>query len=120
MIQDVNNDALWSLLKERDTLHVVLTYGASCGPCITTKPKYTLVAEFFEKLDPSIKFYQIDIWNAENKVIKEKIEIKAVPTFFLFYNEEIILQEQGSKETLPIRDLIFRGLNEIKQKGEAA
>lgn len=112
MIHDCTNEEIWPLVLDNDAVHVILVYGATCGPCVKTKPHYEMVSSFFNKLDPSICFYQIDIWNDINKGFHNVNSIASVPTLLIYKNNAEIGRVTGSQESLQIRDFIQRTLNE--------
>lgn len=114
MINECTNEELWPQLANDDLTHIVLAYGASCGPCIKTKPHFQMVANLFTKLDLSIRFYQIDVWNSINTAFKQVITLEAVPTIIYYKNGKEVSRIRGSKESLEIRDFIQKTTNELK------
>ena len=45
-------------------MHIVMFYGANCGPCKASIPHYETVSEFFTKRNAPIKFHKIHAWES--------------------------------------------------------
>eukprot|EP00842_Homolaphlyctis_polyrhiza_P001135 jgi/Hompol1/2021/HPOL_002805-RA len=59
-------------------------YATWCGPCKVISPKFHAFAEQYS----SIKFLQVDVDEAAD--IAEWASIRAMPTFQLYVNEELV------------------------------
>ena len=110
MTNECTSAQLVEALKEPNVVHVVLLYGKTCGPCVRTKPNYEMVENFFSKLRPEVKFHQIDVWSEDGKPFKEHTAYESVPTYVIYNNGMEIARDKGYKETLQIKDFVFKSL----------
>lgn len=93
MIIDLTPETFFEHVHTIGPLHVVLHYGANCGPCKMTMPYYDAVAAHFElhKIT-NVKFYKFHHWETSYKEFIEtnNLKTKGVPTFKHFYYGEVI------------------------------
>lgn len=74
-------------MPEDSSMHVIMFYGPTCGPCKATMPHYERVAEHLTELGHDIKFHRIDAWNPPDQktYCREVWGVKGVPHFKFFY-----------------------------------
>jgi len=113
MINECTAPQLIDVLTTPDAVDVVLIYGKTCGPCVKTKPNYEMVEKFFAKLRPEVRFHQIDLWSDEGRPFSSHTEVGSVPTFVIYHRGAEIARDKGFKETLAIKDFIFKSLEQV-------
>jgi len=105
-----------------DAMHVLMFFGATCGPCKATMPHYESAASYFDKLNANIKFYRINAWEPQEQkdYCLETWGVKGVPHFKVFYKgQQIHTREGGGDETAMLGfiqeavDTAFRNHSEI-------
>lgn len=85
-----------------NAMHVVMFYGATCGPCKGTMPHYESAAQFFTNLGASMKFYRINAWEPEEQktYCSEVWQVTGVPTFKVFFKgQNVHTRVGGGDET---------------------
>jgi thiol-disulfide isomerase/thioredoxin len=102
----INNDS--------DTLYIVFAYGQGCGPCASTKPKYEMVSNYFNKLGANIEFYMMDMWDANNRQFSKDMGIEVVPTFWGYFRGKRIWQASGGLDTPVQKSAILSIIENIK------
>jgi thiol-disulfide isomerase/thioredoxin len=88
MIIDLTPENFFEHVHKEGPLHVVMHYGATCGPCKRTMPHYeTLVQHFGEHKVNNVKFYRFHQWEPDYKQFIEDNNLKTngVPTFRYYY-----------------------------------
>ena len=113
MIQEFDAVTLRQKLEAGETA-VILVYGASCGPCIKTKPNYEMVAQFFYQLHPTLTFGQINVWDETNKVFKEHTPVDSVPTFVIYKSGIEVSRIKGYKDALDIKTCVFEAFTKFE------
>lgn len=96
---DLTPETYFSHVHTEGPLHVVMHYGASCGPCKKTMPHYEVVEQHFIDYNvTNVKFYRFHHWEILYKEFIEssKLTTNGVPTFRYFYMGEIINEETRS------------------------
>lgn len=99
MIIELTPDNFFDYVKKEGPLHVVMHYGATCGPCKMTLPHYEKVeTHFIDFQVTNVKFYKFNQWEQTYKEFIETNNLKTngVPTFRYFYMGDIINQETRS------------------------
>jgi thiol-disulfide isomerase/thioredoxin len=99
MIVELTPETYFENVKKEGPLHLVMHYGATCGPCKATMPHYERVeAHFLEYNVTNVKFYKFHQWEPEYKEFIETNNLKTngVPTFRYFYMGDIINEEVRS------------------------
>ncbi len=99
MIIELTPETYFENVKREGPLHVVMHYGANCGPCKSTVPHYEVVdAHFIEYNVTNVKFYKFHHWEASYKdfIEQNNLQTKGVPTFRYFYMGEVLDEEPRS------------------------
>lgn len=99
MITELTPETYFESVNQEGPLHVVMHYGATCGPCKITMPYYEIVeAHFVEYKVSNVKFYKFHQWDTLYKEFIENNNLKTngVPTFRYFYMGDIINEETRS------------------------
>lgn len=102
MLIELVPDTYLNHIRHDGPLHVVMHYGATCGPCKVTMPQYEAVVAHFELYNISnIKFYRFHQWEPSYKEFIEQnnLNTNGVPTFRYFYMGDVI-----NEETLSFND----------------
>jgi thioredoxin-like negative regulator of GroEL len=117
MIQEFDAGTLKQRLESGETM-VILVYGATCGPCIKSKPNYEMVANFFHQLHPTLPFGQINIWDDANRIFKEHTPVESVPTFIIYKRGIEVSRIKGYQDALPIKSFVFEALTQFELLSE--
>ena len=91
MIVELTPETYFSCVNKPGPLHVVMHYGATCGPCNQTMPPYEILDQhFLENNFTNIKFYRFHHWEQSYKPFIEENNLKTsgVPTFRYYYMGE--------------------------------
>ena len=91
MIVELTPEIFFEQINKEGPLHVVMHYGATCGPCKATMPHYILLEKHFEEYNiKNVKFYTFHQWQKEYKQFIEDNGLKTngVPTFRYYYMGE--------------------------------
>ena len=99
MIIELTPEIYFENVKREGPLHVVMHYGATCGPCKVTMPHYEIVdAHFLEHNVTNVKFYKFHHWEQSYKEFIEQNNLKTngVPTFKYFYMGDVVNEETRS------------------------
>lgn len=99
MIIELTPDNFFEYVHTEGPLHVVMHYGANCGPCKNTLPYYEKVeAHFVEFKVTNVKFYKFHQWEQSYSQFIESnnLKTKGVPTFRYFYMKDIINEDTRS------------------------
>jgi thiol-disulfide isomerase/thioredoxin len=99
MIIELTPEKYFDYVKKEGPLHVVMHYGANCGPCKVTMPKYEQVEEHFVNFKViNVKFYKFHHWEQDYRsfIIDNKLDVNGVPTFRYFYMGDIVNEEARS------------------------
>jgi thiol-disulfide isomerase/thioredoxin len=105
-------------------LHVVMHYGATCGPCKRTMPIYeTVYSHFLEHKVTNVKFYRFHQWEQSYKEFIEVNNLKTsgVPTFKYFYFGELVTEQTKSysdanllkKDIIEVIQIIEKNIGEF-------
>lgn len=94
MVTELTPDTFFEAVQTEGQMHVVMHYGATCGPCKNTMPVYEVVAQHFIDYGRGdrVKFYKFHQWQPEYKpfIEEKKLGTNGVPTFrFYYFGEEI-------------------------------
>ena len=90
MKEIINNDI--SILKDKEC-YILFYFTASwCGPCQKIKPLLEKISDGSDS--KKLEIYKVDIDN--NDELTEELDIKSVPTFYLFKDKELKGQCGGS------------------------
>lgn len=88
MILELTPENFFENIHKEGPLHVIMHYGATCGPCKSTMPHYeVLVNHFIEHKITNVKFYRFHQWEQSYKPFIEEHQLKVpgVPTFRYYY-----------------------------------
>lgn len=99
MIIELTPETYFEHVKKEGPLHVVMHYGATCGPCKITIPYYDAVEKhFLEYKVTNVKFYWFHQWEETYKpfIEEHKLGVNGVPTFKYFYMGDMINEETRS------------------------
>lgn len=115
MITELTSSQYWDTIKNKpNKLQIVFAFGQGCGPCANTKPKYEMVVNYFNKVGAAIDFYQINVWGEENREFgKTEMEVKVVPTFFGYFNGNLMWKTSGGLDTAVQKDAILSVIDNI-------
>lgn len=98
MVIELNPDDLNpGKLPADDKMHIIMFYGATCGPCKFTMPFYEETAAYFIERTDKIKFYKLHAWeNDEFKhYLSDTFGVKGVPNFITFLHGAQINRRLG-------------------------
>ena len=77
MIIELTPEIFFEQINKEGPLHVVMHYGATCGPCKATMPHYILLEKHFEEYNiKNVKFYTFHQWQKEYKQFIEDNNLK--------------------------------------------
>lgn len=99
MILELTPETYFENISVEGPLHVVMHYGATCGPCKRTIPIYDAVeTHFVQHKVTNVKFYWFHQWQPEYKqfIEENKLKVDGVPTFKYFYFGELLTQRTQS------------------------
>lgn len=99
MIVELTPETFFEHVKKEGPLHVVMHFGATCGPCKMTIPYYDAVEKHFVEYNvTNVKFYWFHQWEPSYREFIETNNLKTdgVPTFRYFYFGDMIYQEVKS------------------------
>ena len=105
---ELTPETFFESVKKEGPLHVVMHYGANCGPCKITMPHYEKVRlHFLEYSVTNVKFYRFHQWEPSYKefIQENNLSTNGVPTFRYFYMGEVVNEETRS----------FNDPNELKK-----
>ncbi|XP_078441412.1 thioredoxin F-type, chloroplastic-like [Wolffia australiana] len=92
-VTEVGNDTFWPIVNAAGDKVVVLDmYTQWCGPCKIIAPKY----EGLSKTYTDVVFLKLDC-NHENRPLAKELGIRAVPTFKIFRNGQVVKEVTGAK-----------------------
>lgn len=93
MIVELTPDTYFQYVHRAGPLHVVMHYGATCGPCKRTMPLYEMLDNHFLQHNfTNVKFYKFHQWETAYKTFIEEsnLKVSGVPTFRYYYMGEIL------------------------------
>jgi thiol-disulfide isomerase/thioredoxin len=99
MIVELTPETYFEHVKKEGPLHVVMHYGATCGPCKMTIPFYSAVAaHFVDYKVTNVKFYWFHQWEDSYRefIDNNNLKTNGVPAFKYFYMGDIINEETQS------------------------
>ena len=99
MIMELTPETYFEHVKKEGPLHVVMHYGATCGPCKSTIPHYAMVEEHFRAHNvTNVKFYWFHHWESAyvEFINSNNLQVNGVPTFKYFYMGEVINEQTRS------------------------
>lgn len=98
-----------------NNMHVVMFYGATCGPCKATMPHYEVVSNFFEQNGAPIKLHKIHAWEeGEQKEYCSTVwGINGVPHFKVFYRGEVISIRDGGGDEPAMTKFVLDAIDEV-------
>ena len=99
MIVELTPETYFEYVKKEGPLHVVMHFGATCGPCKMTIPFYDAVEKhFLEYKVTNVKFYFFHQWEESYKPFIEEnnLTVNGVPTFKYLYMGDVITEETRS------------------------
>jgi thiol-disulfide isomerase/thioredoxin len=96
MVIELTPETFFDTVHVDGILHVVMQYGATCGPCKRTMPVFEAVANHFIEFNRGdrVKFYKFHQWEPayKNFIQENKLETNGVPTFKFYYLGEEVEQ----------------------------
>jgi len=105
----INGDDCFKVLDNKNLLLFYFT-ASWCGPCQKIKP---MINQLSNGLDASkCEVYMVDI--DENDELALELKVKAVPTFYLFYEKNLIDSCSGA-DILKVHKLIKDNLPILKE-----
>jgi hypothetical protein len=99
MITELTPETYFEHVKKEGPLHVVMHYGATCGPCKRTIPNYSTVeTHFLEYNVTNVKFYWFHQWQPEYAefIANNNLSVNGVPTFKYFYMGDFMKEDTRS------------------------
>lgn len=93
MIIELTPETYFQYVKKEGPLHVIMHYGATCGPCKITMPHYEIVSSHFIEYNvTNVKFYRFHQWEPGYMQFIEENNLKTsgVPTFKYYYMGDLI------------------------------
>jgi hypothetical protein len=110
MIVELTPETFFEAIRVEGPMHVIMQYGATCGPCKNTMPHYEAVAQHFIDYGRGerVKFYKFHQWEPGYKefIQENNLTTSGVPTFRFYYFGEEIEQVTAS----------YNDPNELKRK----
>ena len=107
MIEIQNSDV--SFLDTKDCYNLLYFTAKWCGPCKRISPA---LEKLSEGLDSDIvTIYKVDI--DENDDLAEKLNIKSVPTFFL-YHKKTYIDQRGGADINKVKELLETNISKDK------
>jgi len=107
MLEIENNDI--SFLKDKKCFILFYFTATWCGPCQKIKPMIDKLSEGLDK--DKVEVYMVDI--DENDELALELKVKAVPTFYLFYEKNLIDSCSGA-DIIKVHKLIKDNLPKLK------
>lgn len=98
-----------------NNMHVVMFYGATCGPCKASMPYYELVSNFFNERNAPIKFHRIHAWEeGEQKEYCISVwGVNGVPHFKIFYKGQVIAIREGGGDESTMNKFVLDAIDEV-------
>jgi thiol-disulfide isomerase/thioredoxin len=99
MIIELTPETYFEHVRFEGPLHVVMHYGATCGPCKMTMPTYNIVVDHFAEHNvTNVKFYRFHHWEAAYTefINNNNLQTNGVPTFKYFYMGDVIKEDTHS------------------------
>ena len=109
MLEIENNDI--SFLKDKKCLILFYFTATWCGPCQKIKPMIDKLSEGLDK--DKVEVYMVDI--DENDELALELKVKAVPTFYLFYEKNLIDSCSGA-DIMKVHKLIKDNLPKLEKE----
>ena len=101
----IDNDI--SILKDKECLILFYFTATWCGPCQRIKPMIQKLSEGFDESKLEVCMVDID----ENDELADELQIKSVPTFYLFKQKDLLGQCSGS-DILKVHALLKEHMEE--------
>lgn len=108
MLEIHDNDI--SILKDKKCLILFYFTATWCGPCRKIKPMIQQLSDGLDK--DKVEVYIVDI--DENDELALELKVKAVPTFYLFYDKKLIDNCSGA-DILKVHKLIKDNLPKLEK-----
>lgn len=99
MLVELTPETYFDSVTTEGPLHVVMCYGATCGPCKMTMPFYEAVAAHFELHNvTNVKFYRFHQWEQSYRefIDNNNLKTNGVPTFRYYYFGDVLNEEARS------------------------
>lgn len=98
IVEITSKEQFSTIIEENDT--ILADFKADwCGPCKMMEP---IVEDFSEKLDVQVVSVDID----DNNDIASEYQVRAVPTFIIFSEDEVKEQLTGVQQENELRELV--------------
>lgn len=94
------------LITNHSTPVLVDFYADWCGPCKTMAP---VLSELASDLHDKIKVIKIDV--DRNQQVTQKYRVQGIPTFILFYQDNILWRQSGAMSLVDFKHHIKNALS---------
>lgn len=115
MVQEIDMNYMMEPKERDEALHVVMFYGATCGPCKATMPFYEQLAEYISHKTQNVKFYRINAWepDIQKDYCRDHWNIEGVPHFKCFFNENLIESHEGGGDLKELSQFLIEVIDKI-------
>lgn len=99
MIVELTPENYFDNVNVEGPLHVVMHYGANCGPCKVTFPNYELLyLHFQEHKVTNVRFYKFHQWEDtyQEFITQNNLKPSGVPCFKYHYMNEVVDEHVGA------------------------
>jgi thiol-disulfide isomerase/thioredoxin len=118
MIIDLTPETFFEHINKEGPLHVVMHYGATCGPCKNTMPFYEILEQhFLEHNFTNVKFYRFHHWEPEYRqfIDDNNLQTNGVPTFrYYYYGERLHEVTSGYSDPNVMKQVIVEVIKGIE------
>jgi dUTP pyrophosphatase len=113
MVTDITmNEMQPGGMHKDNSMHVIMFYGPTCGPCKATIPHYETLAQNLTAQGVDIKFHRIDAWNPleQKNYCRDVWGVKGVPHFKFFYEGREIFNKIGGGDLASLTTFVEEGI----------
>lgn len=114
MVIDITKDDIeQGIISDPTVMHVIMFYGANCGPCKGTMPHYETASESYNQKTDRIRFYKFHAWQEDQTdYSKEVWGIEGVPHFKLMYKGMAIHEKRGGGDLDAMMKMVHEGIDQ--------